>query len=71
MVHVEVVMAWVVCVQDDLFAALGSRVEEDVDAEGEVVEEEVASLVQGATVGVRGVDLHLVLAFEEDPIGTS
>lgn len=67
-VHVVVVVARVVGVQDNLLAALRARVKEQVQAQRKVVEEVVAAPMLRPAVRIRRMDLHLVLALEEDAI---
>lgn len=56
---------------DDLLAPLRASIKQDVDAQGKVVEKEVAAPVAAASsMCARRVDLHLVLTLEKHPIRT-
>lgn len=71
MVHVVVVVPGIVGVQDDLLAPLRACVKQQIQSQGKVVEEIVTASMLRATVRVRRVDLHLVLALEEHPVRTA
>lgn len=71
MIHIVVVMARIIRVQNDLLAALRAGVKQQVEAQRKVVEEVVAATMLRAAVRIRRVDLHLVLALEEHPVRTA
>jgi len=71
MVHVEVEVSRIVGVQYELLAGLRPGIEQHIDAQREIVEEDVASLALRLSIDTRAVYLHLVLALEEYSIGCS
>lgn len=66
MVHVEVVVPGEVGVQDELLRLLCARIEQNVQAQREIVEEEVAASILNSFVGRRGMNFHFVLGFVKD-----
>jgi hypothetical protein len=53
MIHVEVVMTRIVCMQDELFGFLGSCVKQNVKPKSEIVEEEIAAAILNALMSRR------------------
>lgn len=66
MINVKHIMSRVIGVQDKLFDFLCSCVEQNVESEGEVVEEEIATTILNTFVSRRGMNFHFVFRLVED-----
>lgn len=71
MVHVEIVMSWIICVQNDLFTSLSASVKQYVQSQGEIVEEKIAPFRLYSTMWTGRMDFHFILTFEKYSIRSS